>query len=159
MRLGDRHRTASAGCPSPGPSPFVPHGEGRKDEHRLMEACVGRNINRIRAPILDAAKVHRQEPTAAEAALWSALRRQRLCGLPFRRQHPVDRFILDFYCPRKKLAVELDGASHDGREIMDHARTDALATLNIRVIRFRNEEVLEDLPSVLQRIEAAAAQP
>jgi very-short-patch-repair endonuclease len=123
-----------------------------------MEACVGRNINRIRAPILDAAKVHRQEPTAAEAALWSALRRQRLCGLPFRRQHPVDRFILDFYCPRKKLAVELDGASHDGREIMDHARTDALATLNIRVIRFRNEEVLNDLPSVLQRIKAAVDQ-
>jgi very-short-patch-repair endonuclease len=120
---------------------------------------VGRNIHRMRAPILDAAKVHRQEPTAAEAVLWSALRRQKLCGLPFRRQHPVGRFILDFYCPRKKLCVELDGPVHDGREIMDQARTDALATLNIRVLRFRNEEVLSDLPSVLRRIEAAAAQP
>ncbi|HEU4882834.1 MAG TPA: endonuclease domain-containing protein, partial [Longimicrobium sp.] len=120
-----------------------------------MEASVGRNINRIRAPILDAAKVHRQQPTEAERVLWSALRRQKLSGLPFRRQHPVGRFILDFYCPRKKLCVELDGPSHDGREIVDQARTEALATLNIRVIRFRNEEVLSDLPSVLQRIEAA----
>jgi very-short-patch-repair endonuclease len=117
---------------------------------------VGRNIYRIQAPILDAAKVHRQEPTAAEAVLWAALRRQQLSGLPFRRQHPVGRFILDFYCPRKKLCVELDGAAHDGREVMDEARTEALGTLNIRVIRFRNEEVLQDLPSVLQRIEAAA---
>jgi very-short-patch-repair endonuclease len=124
-----------------------------------MEARVGRNIHRIRGPILDAAKVHRQEPTEAEAVLWSALRRQRLCGLSFRRQHPVGRFILDFYCPRKKLCVELDGAVHDGREMMDGARTEALGTLNIRVIRFRNEEVLNDLPSVLDRIEAAAAQP
>jgi very-short-patch-repair endonuclease len=120
---------------------------------------VGRNINRIRAPILDAAKGHRQEPTAAERMLWSALRRQQLCGLPFRRQHPVDRFILDFYCPRKKLCVELDGSSHEGRESVDQARTEALATLKIRVIRFRNEEVLDDLPSVLQRIKAAAGQP
>ena len=116
---------------------------------------MGRNIHRVRAPILDAAKVHRQEPTKAEDVLWSALRKQQLCGLPFRRQHPVGRFILDFYCPRKKLCVELDGSFHDGREACDEARTEALAKFNIRVIRFRNEEVLSDLPSVLHRIEAA----
>lgn len=120
---------------------------------------MGRNINRMRAPFLGAAKVHRREPTTAEAALWSALRRQQLGGLPFRRQHPVGRYILDFYCPREKLCVELDGSSHDGREIMDQARTDALATLNIRVIRFRNEEVLSNLPSVLQRIKETIDQP
>ena len=119
----------------------------------------GRRINRIRAPILRAAKVHRQEPTPAENLLWTALRRQKLRGLPFRRQHPVDRFILDFYCPKKKLCVELDGSSHDGKEILDQARTEALAILNIRVIRFRNEEVQHDLPSVLQRIEAALDLP
>jgi very-short-patch-repair endonuclease len=124
-----------------------------------VEAFVGRNINRMRAPILNAAKVHRREPTTAEAALWAALRKQQLSGLPFRRQHPVGRFILDFYCPREKLCVELDGSSHDGKEIMDQARTDALATLNIRVIRFRNEEVLSNLPSVLQRIKATIDQP
>jgi very-short-patch-repair endonuclease len=120
---------------------------------------MAQRISRIRAPILNAAKEHRKEPTTAESVLWSALRGQQLCGLPFRRQHPVDRFILDFYCPRKKLCIELDGSSHDGRGIMDQARTEALETLNIRVIRFRNEEVLEDLPSVLQRIEAALDPP
>ncbi|HEV3051439.1 MAG TPA: endonuclease domain-containing protein [Longimicrobium sp.] len=118
----------------------------------------GRRISRIRAPILNAAKVHRREPTPAESVLWSALRRHQLSGFAFRRQHPVDRFILDFYCPRKKLCVELDGCSHDGKEILDQARTEALATLNIRVIRFRNEEVLKDLPSVLRRIKAALDQ-
>jgi very-short-patch-repair endonuclease len=119
----------------------------------------GRQIKRIRAPILNAAKTHRQEPTAAERVLWSALRGQQLCGMPFRRQHPVDRFILDFYCPRKQLCVELDGSSHDGREACDEARTEALGRFNIRVIRFRNQEVLSDLPSVLQRIEAALDKP
>jgi len=61
-----------------------------------------RRIRRIRPPILAAAKEHRQEPTRAEDVLWSAVRGQQLRGLPFRRQHPVGRFILDFYCPRKK---------------------------------------------------------
>ena len=116
-----------------------------------------RPIKRIRAPILAGAKEHRQDATSAEEVLWSALRRQQMCGLPFRRQHPVGRFILDFYCPRKKLCVELDGSSHDGRED-DQARTDALALLKIRVIRFRNDEVLQDLQSVLRRIEAAVAE-
>ena len=118
----------------------------------------GRRIKRIRAPILAAAKEHRQDPTTAEEVLWSALRGQQMCGLPFRRQHPVGRFILDFYCPRRKLCIELDGSSHDGREADDQARTDALALLNIRVIRFRNDEVLQDLPSVLHRIEAAVSE-
>ncbi|HEU0297907.1 MAG TPA: endonuclease domain-containing protein [Longimicrobium sp.] len=117
-----------------------------------------RPIRRIRAPILAGAKEHRQDPTSAEAVLWSALRRQQLGGLPFRRQHPVGRFILDFYCPRKKLCVELDGSSHDGREADDQARTDALALLKIHVVRFRNDEVLQDLPSVLRRIEEVVSQ-
>jgi very-short-patch-repair endonuclease len=118
-----------------------------------------RPIRRIRSPILHAAKEHRQEPTTAEGILWAAVRGQQIRGLPFRRQHPVGRFILDFYCPRKKLCIELDGSVHDGREADDQARTDVLSYHGIRVIRFRNEEVLNDLPSVLQRIEAALNRP
>jgi very-short-patch-repair endonuclease len=83
------------------------------------------------------------------------LRGQQIRGLPFRRQHPVGRFILDFYCPRKKLCVELDGGIHDDQQERDAERTEALSHLKIRVIRFRNEEVLHDLASVVQRIEAA----
>jgi very-short-patch-repair endonuclease len=114
-----------------------------------------RPIKRIKTPILTAAKEHRREPTVAEETLWAAVRGQQIRGLPFRRQHPGGRFILDFYCPRKKLCVELDGAIHDDQQEQDAARTEALAAHKIKVIRFRNEEVLDDLPSVLQRIEAA----
>ena len=104
---------------------------------------------------MNAAREHRREPTPAEERLWEAVRDQQVRGLQIRRQHPVGPFILDFYCPKKKLCIELDGSVHDGREMMDEARTEALGTLKIRVIRFRNEEVMNDLPFVLQRIEAA----
>ena len=67
----------------------------------------------------------------------------------------MGRFILDVYCPRNKLCVELDGGVHDDQRERDAARTEALSHLRIRVIRFRNEEVLNDLASVIQRIEAA----
>jgi very-short-patch-repair endonuclease len=106
-------------------------------------------------PILQGAKENRRRSTPAEEMLWTALRRPQIRGVPFRRQHPVGRFILDFYCPGKKLCVELDGAIHDEQKERDEERTVALARLNIRVIRFRNEEVLHDLASVIQRIEAA----
>ena len=114
-----------------------------------------RRIRRIIPPILHAAKDNRQHATSAEELLWAAVRGQQINGLPFRRQHPVGRFILDFYCPRKKLCVELDGGIHDEQQERDAERTAALARLNIRVIRFRNEDVVHDLATVLRRIEAA----
>jgi very-short-patch-repair endonuclease len=79
----------------------------------------------------------------------------RLGGLNFRRQHPVGPFILDFYCPRRKSCIEVDGDIHDVQRERDAARTEALGTLKIRVIRFRNQEVLHELPSVILRITAA----
>jgi very-short-patch-repair endonuclease len=112
-------------------------------------------IKRIAAPILSAAKEHRRTPTPAEERLWESIRGRQIDGFPFRRQHPVTRFILDFYCPRRKLCIELDGAIHDEQRDYDDARTEALARMRIRVIRFRNEEVLQDLPSVLHRIREA----
>lgn len=81
-------------------------------------------------------------------------------GLKFRAQHPVGPFILDFYCPAYKLVIELDGGVHEKQAEYDEARTRHLNEYNYRVIRFRNEEVLEDLPSVLERIlEAVPGSP
>jgi very-short-patch-repair endonuclease len=97
----------------------------------------------------------RSDPTPAEQRLWDALRDRRLAGLKFRFQHPVGRFILDFYCPSEQLVIEVDGASHDGRAAHDQARTQVLSTFGYRVLRVRNEEVLSDLPAVLSRIIAA----
>jgi len=93
--------------------------------------------------------------TPAEQRLWNVLRANQLRDTHFRRQHPAGGFVLDFYCPRHKLAIELDGSAHDGREGRDDDRTAGLSKLRIRVIRFRNGEVFDDLPGVLARIEAA----
>jgi very-short-patch-repair endonuclease len=95
---------------------------------------------------------HRKQPTEAEATLWAAVRRQQLDGIQIRRQYPIDRFILDFYCPSRKLCIELDGPIHERLAEYDQNRTECLALHGIRVIRFRNEEVLSNLDSVLQRI-------
>jgi len=103
-----------------------------------------------------AARRLRRNMTPAEQTLWDALKGKQLDGLKFRPQHPVGPFILDFWCPARKLVVELDGGSHDGREAEDEARTQRLQDYGYRVIRFRNEEVLTDLPSVLERIREAA---
>jgi very-short-patch-repair endonuclease len=108
------------------------------------------------AGLLQAARDLRQNQTDAEEVLWQALRERQLHGIKFRRQYPVERFIFDFYCPEARLVVELDGSVHDEtmQRERDAARTAALEARNYRVIRFRNHEVLRDLPSVLERIAA-----
>src|SRR5713101_902023 len=91
------------------------------------------------------AKNGRREPTAAEAAAWALLRNRRCQGLKFRRQHVVRGFIVDFYCPELRLAVEVDGAVHRGRAQAeyDEARSRALAQAGIDAVRIRNEQVSE----------------
>ena len=100
----------------------------------------------------------RQESTEAEKLLWAELRNRKLNGLKFRRQHPLDKFIVDFYCNEKKLVVELDGNVHDEKinKEYDEARTAMLAGLNIIVLRFKNEEVINNMKGVLKKISDAA---
>ena len=104
------------------------------------------------------AREMRRDPTPAEDALWEAVRARRLDGLRFRRQHPVGGFVLDFYCPIAKLVVEVDGDVHDQQQEQDAERDARFAAFGYHTLRFRNEEVLHDLPSVLARIKALAAQ-
>lgn len=92
--------------------------------------------------------------TPAEARLWSVLRNKQLAGLRFRCQHPVGSFILDFYCPAYKLVVEVDGEIHDHQIEYDAARSAQLAEYGYRVLRFRNEQVINDLPQVLAAIKS-----
>ncbi|HEX8320668.1 endonuclease domain-containing protein [Longimicrobium sp.] len=124
----------------------------------LFPGAEMRSPRRWRAPVQvqAAARELRSALTPAEDRLWSAIRKDQLAGLRFRRQHPVGPFILDFYCPRVRLCVELDGGIHEQQRERDQARTEALATVGVRVIRFRNEEVMNDLAGVLARIQAAA---
>ena len=100
-----------------------------------------------------AAREMRKEPTPAEEHLWKALRGSAL-GVRFRRQHPVGRFILDFWCPAARLVIEVDDDIHDLQQERDVERTAVLESFGYCVVRFRNEEVMHDRPSVLARIRA-----
>ena len=106
-----------------------------------------------------AARQLRQNMTPAEQRLWDALRNKQLDGLKFRTQHPVGPFILDFWCPARKLVVEVDGGIHDYQADADEARTHQLEAFGYNVLRFRNQEVMDDLPAVLERIRQMASPP
>ena len=111
--------------------------------------------SKLPASLLSHARELRQQMTEAEEYLWQLLRNRKFMGLKFRRQHPVmPGFVLDFYCDAHKLAIELDGSIHDDirQKEYDAGRSDELETMGIRVIRFRNEEVLSDVEHVLERI-------
>lgn len=99
-----------------------------------------------------AARYLRHHLTPAEAKLWNALQKRQLAGLKFRCQHPVGRFIVDFYCPSCKLVIEVDGGVHTQQIAYDNARTEQLRSFGYHVLRFTNEEVLTNLQSVLARI-------
>jgi very-short-patch-repair endonuclease len=93
--------------------------------------------------------------TPAEELLWTQLRNRRLAGLKFRRQHPIGRFIVDFYCHAHRLVVEIDGPVHRLQKERDVARADYLLQRGYQVVRFTNEHVLQDVQGVLQSIQAA----
>ena len=97
----------------------------------------------------------RQRQTKAEKILWSLLRNRQLKGKKFRRQHPIAQFVADFYCHECKLVIELDGNFHRKKDVMeyDQWRTALLNELGITVLRFWNEEVINDALKVLSKIE------
>jgi very-short-patch-repair endonuclease len=102
----------------------------------------------------------RNNKTDAEKYLWYELRKSQLCGKKFRRQHSVDNFILDFYCPEEKLAIELDGEHHyeDEQKKYDEERTKYLQSLGIWVLRIKNTDVLFGRDQVVKRIEKFIAE-
>lgn len=115
-------------------------------EHRLIRTsermqCLAREL--------------RQRMTPAERVLWQALRGHQLDGLQFRRQHPFRFCIVDFYCPARRLVVEVDGPIHLAEREADARRDAILADLGLRVLRVTNDEVLGDLPGTLERIRRA----
>ncbi|WP_275423383.1 endonuclease domain-containing protein [Geomonas subterranea] len=106
------------------------------------------------AELLQAARALRQHMTDAEQLLWYCLRRKQLSGFRFRRQHPIEKYVLDFYCPEARLAVELDGGQHNQTKnaLRDRGRSDFLETQGVCVLRVWNHEVFANLEGVLERI-------
>ncbi len=100
------------------------------------------------------AKAHRHNPTPAEDAMWQVVRNRQIKNHKFRRQHPIAGFIPDFVCLEQKLIVEVDGGYHDAeqQQKFDAAREKWLAENGFRMIRFTNEEILEQMPMVLQKL-------
>ncbi|MDP8246975.1 MAG: endonuclease domain-containing protein [Candidatus Tritonobacter lacicola] len=96
----------------------------------------------------------RERQTATEARLWYHLRNRRMKGNKFRRQHPIGKYVVDFYCPNACLAIELDGGGHaeEKQKIYDDEREKILASYGVKVVRFWDNEVWQELESVLQRI-------
>jgi very-short-patch-repair endonuclease len=105
------------------------------------------------------ARALRQQMTRAEDILWAHLRGSRFEGAKFRGQVPIDRYVGDFYCHAAKLVVELDGKQREWFADYDAGRTEILERLGIRVVRFSNDEVRNDLDTVLACIRAELRLP
>jgi very-short-patch-repair endonuclease len=107
--------------------------------------------------IIKIAKENRKNMTPAEKKLWHYLQNRKLSGMKFRRQHPVSKFIADFYCHEVKLIIEVDGGYHleTHQKDSDVGREFELKDLDLTIIRFRNEEIENNIDDVLERIKTA----
>ena len=94
----------------------------------------------------------RKNQTDAEAKIWRLVRAKQITGLKFRRQHPIQPFIVDFICPEKKLIIELDGGQHADAIEYDEKRTLFLESKGYTVIRLWNNEVLNNIEGVYEVI-------
>jgi very-short-patch-repair endonuclease len=96
----------------------------------------------------------RKDATATERKLWTILRNRQMAGLKFFRQYSVGPHVLDFYCPEERLAIEVGGGQHGGirGQRCDAIRNRYLRDVNIRVVRFWNNDVLRNIEGVEQRI-------
>ncbi|WP_315853962.1 endonuclease domain-containing protein [Crateriforma spongiae] len=102
--------------------------------------------------LINHARRRRSEATTSEGLLWSLLRGKQLCGLKFRREHPVGSFIADFACVSEQVVVEIDGGYHDENAESDWQRQNAIEGLGWRVIRFTDQEVEQDADAVCHGI-------
>lgn len=99
-------------------------------------------------------KILRHNMTKAEVLMWLQIKGKKINGFKFRRQYSVGSYVLDFYCPKLKLAIEIDGATHitDDEKEYDVQRQEEIESLGIKFLRFSNLEIYENLSNVLDRI-------
>jgi very-short-patch-repair endonuclease len=109
---------------------------------------------KIRSPkyVIDLARKMRVNPTPTEKLLWNELKEKKLDGYRFRNQHPIYRYIIDFYCVKKLLAIEIDGEIHKQRLDYDEYRDAYLNSIGIETLRFNNQEVIDNINLVLDKI-------
>ena len=110
---------------------------------------------------IDRTKKLRRDSTNAELLLWKVIRNRQLRGFKFRRQHTICHFIVDFYCHEGKLIIELDGDIHEVSEVKEYdAKREAiLKELELKILRFTNEDVFSNLDKVIKTIEECLRPP
>ncbi len=136
--------------PSPNPSPYTERGfRWHKVAMDRKQWKTGKGLWEKLKPF---AREMRHAQTKAESLLWDRLRNKQLANQNFRRQHPIGRFIVDFYCPGRKLVIELDGGIHKATRVEDRERQIHLEAFGNKVVRFRNDEVENSIESVLDAI-------
>ena len=162
-RSGDTRPEHTRVPPSPagrGDPPDPRGGDTRPEHTRVPPSPSGRGVGGeggkppIPPDMLQHARSLRSKQTDAEQLLWGLVRDRRFAGKKFRRQHPIGRYILDFYCHECRLAVELDGGQHNDEETRsrDDRRSRFLREQGVRVVRFWNHDVLLQTDSVLESL-------
>jgi very-short-patch-repair endonuclease len=106
---------------------------------------------RVTKAKLERSRELRRDMTPAEKLLWEELRANKL-GIHFRRQQVIAGFIVDFYCHKAALVIEVDGDIHDLQQEEDAKREKVLREMGLRIARFRNEDVIQDLPTIVAKI-------
>ena len=111
-----------------------------------------KNIVKYNPLLKEIAGQLRKNGTPAEIRLWAYLKGKQLRGFDFHRQKPMDNFVLDFYCPALKLAIEIDGSSHNDKYDIDKFRQRRLESLGLRFLRFQDKDVMKNIEAVLNAI-------
>ena len=124
-----------------------------------MENYTPHHPAKLPEDILVWAREMRHGMTDAEALLWTLLRNRRIADAKFRRQHPVGRYILDYYCVENKLGIELDGGQHGVAVDYDQRRDDWLRAQGILMLRFWNNQMLTETEAVMEAIYQAIVSP
>ena len=122
--------------------------------HPSEEGILRREIIDYEGYLKELARKLRQNMTLGEVLLWQRLKRKQMRGYDFDRQRPIDRYIVDFYCKDLKLAIEIDGSSHDGEEakVNDEIRQERLESLGVRFLRFTDADVKQNMEMVVGSI-------
>ena len=133
--------------------PQTPQG-GLKNENKAgeMKELDKKMYFKANPGTVETARILRKRMTNCESLLWERLRRKQILGLRFRSQHPIDIFIADFYCHKARLVIEIDGEIHEGQIDYDDGREAEIEKYDIKVIRFTNDEVINDIDGVVNKI-------
>ena len=99
------------------------------------------------------ARTLRNNMTLAEILFWQQIKNKQLLGYDFHRQKPIGEYVVDFYCPKLKLVIKIDGDSHEGREEADKIRQEQIETLGLTIIRFQDSDIKNNIEGVLEQIQ------